>query len=106
MFQTARQSEMEPTRHLTWLRSPVGQAFRPPHGTIEPIIFSCHPRSHSMPRIVRGGLIQATLCEPATSPAEKIKQAMIEKHETLIAQVADRGAQIICLQELFYGPYF
>ena len=34
-----------------------------------------------MPRIVRGGLIQATLCEPATSPVEKIKQAMIEKHE-------------------------
>jgi beta-ureidopropionase len=59
-----------------------------------------------MPRIVRGGLIQATLCEPATSPVEKIKQAMIEKHEALIAQAADKGAQIVCLQELFYGPYF
>src|SRR5438552_9184104 len=59
-----------------------------------------------MPRIVRGGLIQATLCEPATSPVEKIKQAMIEKHEALIAQAAGRGAQVICLQELFYGPYF
>src|SRR5438034_11253951 len=59
-----------------------------------------------MPRIVRGGLIQATLCEPATSPVEKIKQAMIEKHEALIAQATGRGAQIICLQELFYGPYF
>ena len=31
---------------------------------------------------------------------------MIEKHEALIAQAAGRGAQIICLQELFYGPYF
>src|SRR5947208_5834848 len=59
-----------------------------------------------MPRIVRGGLIQATLCEPATSPVEKIKRAMIEKHEHLISQAASRGAQIICLQELFYGPYF
>src|SRR5947207_662353 len=59
-----------------------------------------------MPRIVRGGLIQATLCEPATSPVEKIKQAMIDKHEALIAQAAGRGAQIVCLQELFYGPYF
>src|SRR5213075_2010069 len=59
-----------------------------------------------MPRIARGGLIQATLCEPATSPVEKIKQAMIEKHEALIAQAAGRGAQIVCLQELFYGPYF
>ena len=44
-----------------------------------------------MPRIVRGGLIQATLCEPATSPVEKIKQAMIEKHESLIVQAAGRG---------------
>jgi N-carbamoylputrescine amidase len=33
-----------------------------------------------MPRNVRGGLIQATLCEPATSPISKIKQAMIDKH--------------------------
>jgi hypothetical protein len=28
--------------------------------------------------MVRGGLIQATLCEPATSPVERIKRAMIE----------------------------
>src|SRR5579884_1735259 len=59
-----------------------------------------------MGRVVRGGLIQATLCEPATSPVARIKQAMIEKHEGLIAAAVDRGAQIICLQELFYGPYF
>src|SRR5262249_34706782 len=38
-----------------------------------------------MARIVRGGLIQATICEPATSAVAKIKQAMIEKHEGLIA---------------------
>src|SRR3954447_2636947 len=63
-------------------------------------------REGSMPRVVRGGLIQATLCEPATSPVEKIKQAMIEKHVALIRQAADRGAQVLCLQELFYGPYF
>ena len=59
-----------------------------------------------MPRIVRGGLIQATLCEPATSPIEKIKKAMIDKHVELIAQAAERGAELVCLQELFYGPYF
>jgi N-carbamoylputrescine amidase len=59
-----------------------------------------------MPRIVRCGLIQATLCEPATSPVAKIKQAMIEKHEALLAQAVEKGAQIVCLQELFYGPYF
>jgi N-carbamoylputrescine amidase len=59
-----------------------------------------------MARIVRGGLIQATLCEPATSPVAKIKQAMTDKHVALIAQAAGRGAQIVCLQELFNGPYF
>jgi N-carbamoylputrescine amidase len=59
-----------------------------------------------MPRIVRAGLIQATLCEPATSSTEKIKKSMIEKHLALIADAAGKGAQVICLQELFYGPYF
>ena len=59
-----------------------------------------------MARIVRGALIQATLCELATSPVDKIKAAMIDKHVDLIAQAADRGARFVCLQELFYGPYF
>ena len=59
-----------------------------------------------MPRIVRGGLIQATLCEPATSPVEKIKAAMIDKHVALIAQAKQQDVEVLCLQELFYGPYF
>lgn len=59
-----------------------------------------------MARIVRGGLIQATLCEPATSSVAKIKAAMNDKHEALLAQAAAKGAQIVCFQELFHGPYF
>jgi N-carbamoylputrescine amidase len=59
-----------------------------------------------MPRVVRGGLIQATLCEPATSPVARIRQAMVDKHVALIAEAAGKGAQVVCLQELFYGPYF
>lgn len=59
-----------------------------------------------MPRIIRGGLIQATLSEPGTAPIEKIKKSMIDKHVALIEQAAGKGAQVICLQELFYGPYF
>ncbi len=59
-----------------------------------------------MARVVKGGLIQATLCEPATSPVEKIKQAMIDKHVDLIGQAAEKGVQVLCMQELFYGPYF
>src|SRR4051812_16119855 len=61
---------------------------------------------HRMARIVRGGLIQATLCEPATSSVAKIKQAMNDKHEALLAKAVDKGAQIVCFQELFHGPYF
>jgi len=59
-----------------------------------------------MARVVKAALIQATLCEPGTSPIAKIKQAMIDKHVDLIGRAADTGAQIVCLQELFYGPYF
>ncbi len=59
-----------------------------------------------MSRVVRGGLIQATLCEPSTSAVAVVKKAMIEKHVALIAAAAKQGAQVVCLQELFYGPYF
>ena len=38
-----------------------------------------------MPRIVRGGLVQATLCEPSTSPIARIRAAMVDKHVALIA---------------------
>lgn len=34
------------------------------------------------------------------------KESMIVKHEQYARQAAERGAQIICFQELFYGPYF
>ncbi|MBK8267297.1 MAG: acyltransferase [Planctomycetes bacterium] len=59
-----------------------------------------------MPRIVRSALIQATLSEPGTAPIEKIKKSMIDKHVALIEQAAGKGAQAVCMQELFYGPYF
>jgi len=59
-----------------------------------------------MARIVRGGLIQASLAAPADSPLEKIKSAMIDKHVALIEQAASKGVQVLCLQEIFYGPYF
>jgi N-carbamoylputrescine amidase len=37
---------------------------------------------------------------------DTIKQAMIEKHLKLIEEAARKGCQVVCLQELFYGPYF
>jgi len=62
-----------------------------------------------MPRIVRCGLIQASNALPPTdkqTTLEAIKAAMIEKHIVMIEDAARRGVQILCLQELFYGPYF
>ena len=59
-----------------------------------------------MPRIVRCSLIQATNVEEVEKPLDAIKQAMIEKHVAMIRQAAGAGAQIVCLQEIFYGPYF
>jgi beta-ureidopropionase len=34
------------------------------------------------------------------------KESMIDRHEAYARQAADQGAQVICFQELFYGPYF
>ncbi len=59
-----------------------------------------------MPRIVRCALIQATNVAGPDRPLGEVKQAMMDKHEGYIAQAAEQGAQIACLQEIFYGPYF
>jgi beta-ureidopropionase len=59
-----------------------------------------------MTRIVRCSLIQARNVEPAEKSLAAIKQAMIEKHVDMIRRAAAAGAQIVCLQEIFYGPYF
>jgi beta-ureidopropionase len=59
-----------------------------------------------MSRIVRCSLIQATNEAPTESSIEAIKQAMIEKHVGMIRQAAANGAQLVCLQEIFYCPYF
>jgi beta-ureidopropionase len=34
------------------------------------------------------------------------KDSMIEHHTKYIADAAKQGAQVLCMQELFYGPYF
>ncbi len=59
-----------------------------------------------MGRIVRCSLIQTKSTPSQDLPLEKIKQSMIDKHVGYIDQAARDGAQIVCLQELFYGPYF
>ncbi len=59
-----------------------------------------------MPRIVRGGLIQMSLPAAPPAPLSDLKQAMIDKHLPLIEEAGRRGVQVLCLQEIFFGPYF
>lgn len=59
-----------------------------------------------MPRITRAALIQATNALPDSVDLPKIKHANIDKHVELIREAAENGAQVCCLQELFYAPYF
>jgi beta-ureidopropionase len=57
-------------------------------------------------RIVRTALIQTRLNESANSSLDVIKNSMLEKTLAQISEAANAGAKIVCLQELFYGPYF
>jgi len=59
-----------------------------------------------MPRLVRCGLIQASNALDSGHSLPAIKKAMIDKHLKMIEQAAKKKVQILCLQELFYGPYF
>jgi beta-ureidopropionase len=60
-----------------------------------------------MSRVVRCGLIQArNERSPEEASLEDVREAMVAKHERLVDEAAARGVRILCLQELFYGPYF
>ncbi len=58
-----------------------------------------------MSRIVKCGLIQASNPKHEGS-LEGIKEAMIQKHIPMIEDAGKKGVQILCLQEIFFGPYF
>jgi beta-ureidopropionase len=48
--------------------------------------------------VIRAALLQATWTGD--------KQSMLDKHVDYVEQAAQQGAQVMCFQELFYGPYF
>lgn len=52
------------------------------------------------------GLIQATNDVHGDESVHVHKEKAIEKHIGLVKEAAQKGANIICLQEIFYGPYF
>jgi beta-ureidopropionase len=60
-----------------------------------------------MARNVTSGLIQASnpINDESRSVAD-IQAAMFEKHLPMIHDAGKQGVQILCLQEIFNGPYF
>jgi beta-ureidopropionase len=60
-----------------------------------------------MPRTVLSGLIQASnpINDESRTVAD-IQAAMFDKHLPMIHEAGKRGVQILCLQEIFNGPYF
>jgi beta-ureidopropionase len=59
-----------------------------------------------MARVVKCGLIQASSACASDEPLKKIREANIEKHMKFLDQAGKQGVQIVCMQEIFTGPYF
>ena len=58
-------------------------------------------------KIVRCGLIQCSNpINDESVPVADIQRAMYEKHIPFIEDAGKKGVQILCLQEIFNGPYF
>ena len=51
-----------------------------------------------MARVVRAALLQTDWTGD--------KESMIQKHEAAVHEAKAQGAEVMCFQELFYGPYF
>ena len=60
-----------------------------------------------MPRLVKGGLIQCSNpINDEDRTVKEIQDAALEKHIPFIEDAGQEGVQILCLQEIFNGPYF
>ncbi|MGZ7080824.1 MAG: nitrilase-related carbon-nitrogen hydrolase, partial [Thermoanaerobaculia bacterium] len=59
-----------------------------------------------MARIVKAGLIQTSLAAKTDEKIETIRNAQIERTLKYIDQAGADGVQILCMQEIFTGPYF
>ena len=60
-----------------------------------------------MARKVLSGLIQASNpINDESVPVAEVQAAMLEKHIGMIHDAGKKGVQILCLQEIFNGPYF
>jgi len=60
-----------------------------------------------MSEIVKCGLIQCSNpINDESVPVAEIQKAMLDKHLPMIDDAGQKGVQILCLQEIFNGPYY
>ena len=59
-----------------------------------------------MPNIVKAGLIQTSLAADVSESLETIRNAQIERTLQFVDQAGKEGVQLLCMQEIFTGPYF
>jgi len=91
----------------------------PPSSPAEPpptiIVAANHPREiilspksekKRMSRIVKGGLIQTSLACDTSESLDTIREAQTERTLKYIDQAGAEGVQVLCMQEIFTGPYF
>jgi len=88
----------------TYVPSPVGS----PSATRAESAIIREPKSEKkrMSRIVKGGLIQTSLACDTSESLERIREAQTEKTLKYVDQAGAEGVQILCMQEIFTGPYF
>jgi len=59
-----------------------------------------------MSKIVKCGLIQTKLAVDTSESLEKIREAQLERTLQYVDQAGAEGVQMLCMQEIFTGPYF
>ena len=80
-----------------------------PQQVSQPVVVSSSPtpkKERSMPRIVKAGLIQTSLAADPKESIETIRDAQVERTLKYIDQAGAEGVQMLCMQEIFTGPYF
>jgi N-carbamoylputrescine amidase len=86
-------------------RPSLGQSTPPPVAAAG-IIANPKSEKKRMSRIVKGGLIQTSLACDTSESLETIRIAQTERTLTYIDQAGAEGVQVLCMQEIFTGPYF
>ena len=61
---------------------------------------------HKMPTNIKIGLIQVANKLDTQKSCEEHRRCMTEAHETYIREAGENQVQILCMQEIFTGPYF